>query len=69
MIRRIEIDGGDCTYFQHELYCDICRKCFGTYNFFDDAVIAKKEKHIRSVRGEHGRWTDICNDCVKMLTS
>ena len=49
----------------YELECDFCGEVKETFNAFDDAVDYKKSEGWRSVRDNHGNWSDKCPDCQK----
>jgi hypothetical protein len=48
------------NYF--ELICDECGTLLGEYKTFRDAVAAKKELGMKSIR-VNGEWIDLCEDC------
>ena len=58
----------DSYYFEFELMCDLCGKSYGVYNSFNEAVIAKKENHIRSLKNVDGTWTELCPKCAERMT-
>jgi hypothetical protein len=63
MIEKIKPDRR--TPMRYKLVCSYCGKEFGIYDSFDEAVCAKRDKKITTVKTEYGNWEDYCCKCFE----
>ena len=65
MIKKFNMYSDDAWggWSEYELVCDKCKRSFGFYHSFQDAVDGKKEKHFKSIK-KNLQWIDLCSECA-----